>query len=77
MSSYPEKEEPRVAKLNIPIDGLRAPYSGQRIHLAAATGAGASHRVAAVGSWWIARVVRGVEPVGIIKHTTRGEVNRA
>jgi hypothetical protein len=30
-----------VAKQNVPKDGPRGPYSGQPIHLAAATGAGA------------------------------------
>jgi hypothetical protein len=55
-----------VAKQNVPKDGPRGPYSGQPIHLAAATtGAGASYRVAAVGCWWTASGVRGVEPVGI------------
>ena len=54
-----------MAKQNVPKDGLRGPYSGQPIHLAAATGAGASYRVAAVGCWWTASGVRGVEAVGI------------
>jgi hypothetical protein len=61
VSSYPETEEPCVANQNVPKDGLREPYSGQPIHLAAATGAGASYRVAAVGCWWTASGVRGVE----------------
>ena len=54
-----------MAKQNFPKDRLREPYSGQPLHLAAATGAGASYRVAAVGCWWTASGVRGVEPVGI------------
>ena len=65
MSSYPEIEEPRVAKQNVPKDELRGPYSGQPIHLAAGTGAGASYRVATVGCWRTASGVRGVESVGI------------
>ena len=54
-----------MAKQNFPKGGLRGPYSGQPIHLDAATGEGASYRVAAVGCWWTASGVRGVEPVGI------------
>jgi hypothetical protein len=54
-----------VAKQNVPKVGLRGPYSGQPIHFAAATGAGASYRVAAVGYRWTPSGVRGVEPVGI------------
>ncbi len=54
-----------MAKQNVPKDGLRGPYSGQPIHLAAGTGAGASYRVAAVGCWRTASGVRGVESVGI------------
>ena len=48
-----------MAKQNVPKDGLRGPYARQPIHLAAATGA------AAVGCWWTASGVRGVESVGI------------
>ena len=49
-----------MAKQNFPKDGLRGPYSGQPLHLAAATGAGILP-----GCWWIASGVRGVEPVGM------------
>jgi hypothetical protein len=54
-----------VAKQGLPKGGLRGPYSGQPIHLDAATGEGAFYRVGAVGCWWTASGVRGVETVGI------------
>jgi hypothetical protein len=53
VKSYPETVEPRVANQNVPKDGLRGPYSGQPLHLAAAPVAEASYRDAAPGAGWL------------------------